>query len=224
MAARSIAIFGSGPGIGNHVAAKFAASGFNHVILLARNQSRLQEDANYIKSKVPDTKVSTVPLDLSNLSAVTKALDDIDAIAPKLEVIFYNAAVIKSNPVLEVPTEEIEKDFRVTTTSLYLVAQHYVPRLTSLRSTSASAKPAILVTNSHLPWAPIPQLLSLSIAKASQQNLVKSLAAAFQEVHFGLVHVEGTVTPEEKDRNPVNISEVTYALWEKGSGLEAHIK
>jgi hypothetical protein len=76
-----------------------------------------------------------------------------------------------------------------------------------------------LVTNSHLPWDPAPQLLSLSIVKASQRNMVQSFRRAFDDsgVQIGLISVEGVVAPENKVLNPVTIAERTVAFWEKGA-------
>jgi len=106
---------------------------------------------------------------------------------------------------------------QTTTLSLFLISQHYIPRLQSLAS-KPSLKPALLVTNSHLPWDPVPQLLSLSIAKAAQKNLVDSLYREFSSsgVHVGLLHVEGVVAPENKVLNPKTIAERTVKFWEGG--------
>lgn len=109
----ALVLFGSGPGIGNHVAAAFAAKGFNHIILVARNTSRLGDDAAFVKSKASGVKIDTLSLDLSDISAIPATLQKIEELAPEIEVVYYNAAVVKPNPVLEVPIEEMEKDFRV---------------------------------------------------------------------------------------------------------------
>jgi hypothetical protein len=86
--------------------------------------------------------------------------------------------------------------------------------------------PSFFVTNSHLPWDPAPQLLSLSVVKASQANMVESLYRAFTDsgVHIGLVHVEGAVTLENKVLNPVNIAQQTYNFYESGKGLHIHLR
>jgi hypothetical protein len=93
---------------------------------------------------------------------------------------------------------------------------------------NSSLKPALLVTNSHLPWDPAPQLLSLSIVKASQRNMVQSFKRAFDDsgVQIGLISVEGVVAPENKVLNPVTIAERTVAFWEKGAkgDLDIHIR
>ncbi|KAF2474230.1 uncharacterized protein BDR25DRAFT_340782 [Lindgomyces ingoldianus] len=67
-------IFGSGPGIGNHITAEFASHGLNHVILLSRNMDCLASDKQFISSQVPNTKVSTLRLDLSNLASILEVL------------------------------------------------------------------------------------------------------------------------------------------------------
>lgn len=115
---------------------------------------------------------------------------------------------------------------QTTTLSLYLVAQHFIPRLQRLKKSNPSSKPSLLVTNSHLPWAPVPQLLSLSLVKAAQRNLVQSLNTAFEEsgIHVGLVSVEGVVAPENEKLNPGNIAEVTYGFYEAGEGLDVRVR
>lgn len=122
-----------------------------------------------------------------------------------------------------------EADFRQTTNlALYIVAQHYIPKLQALTKPNSSLKPALLVTNSHLPWDPVPQLLSLSLVKASQRNMVRSFNRAFSDsgVHVGLISVEGEVKPENKVRNSTTIAEMTVAFWERGveGGLEVNVR
>jgi NAD(P)-dependent dehydrogenase (short-subunit alcohol dehydrogenase family) len=113
---RTIVAFGSGPGIGNHVLAEFVSHGFNHVILLARNEHRLTtEDATFVSTAGPNAKVSTLRLDLSDLSSIPATLKKIEELThgEDLEVIFFNAARIKPSGVLDVSAEEIEEDFKV---------------------------------------------------------------------------------------------------------------
>lgn len=37
-------------------------------------------------------------------------------------------------------------------------------------------------------------------------------------IHFGLIHVEGTVAPENKVLNPGTIAKRTMSFWESGKG------
>jgi hypothetical protein len=150
-----------------------------------------------------------------------------------IEVIFFNAARIKPSGVLDVSMEEIDEDFKAcfpvspqaqvidmyqtTNLALYIIAQHYIPKLQALAKSNSSLKPALIVTNSHLPWDPVPQLLSLSLVKASQRNMVQSFQRAFGDsgIHVGLISVEGSVTPENKVLNPTTIAEKAVEFWEK---------
>jgi len=114
---RTIVAFGSGPGIGNHTVSEFASHGFNHVILLARNEQRLKnEDASFVSKASSSVKVDTLRLDLSELSSIPETLKKIDQLTKdeELEVVFFNAARIKPSGVLEVAVEEIGEDFKVT--------------------------------------------------------------------------------------------------------------
>jgi len=122
----TIVIFGSGPGIGNYVAAEFAAQGYKHVILLARSASRLPEDKAFVESRVAGVRVDTLQIDLSNTASIPAVLKQIDALTDKVEVVFFNAARIKASPILEVPVEEIEEDFRVRL-SYFLFPCYFTP-------------------------------------------------------------------------------------------------
>jgi hypothetical protein len=116
----------------------------------------------------------------------------------------------------------------MTNLSLYLISQHYIPRLISLSKSSPSSKPALLVTSSHLPWEPEPTLFTLSLVKAAQRNMVHSFYKQFKNegVHCGLVSVEGWVGPDAKELNPGRIAERTVAFWESGveGGVDVRLR
>lgn len=109
--------------------------------------------------------------------------------------------------------------------ALHLIAKHYIPRLKS-SSKNASLKPALLVTNSHLPWDPVPQLLSLSLVKGAQRTQVMSLNRAFAEtgVHCGLINAQGVVDPGNKVLSPANIAKEVVEFWRRGKGVEVNLK
>lgn len=115
---RAIVAFGSGPGIGNHTVSEFVSHGFDHVILLARNEQRLHhEDAAFVSKANSNIKVDTLRLDLANQSSISPVLKKIDELTQgeDLEVVFFNAARIKPSGVLDVSVEEIDEDFKVPT-------------------------------------------------------------------------------------------------------------
>jgi len=99
--------------------------------------------------------------------------------------------------------------------ALYIIAQWAIPLLKS----GGHPSPSFFVTNSLLPEEPIPYLLSLSMSKASQQNMMVSLEAAFgKDIHFGLIKVGGIVAPENKYLNPTNIAKQAVQLFEQEKG------
>jgi NAD(P)-dependent dehydrogenase (short-subunit alcohol dehydrogenase family) len=51
----ALVIFGSGPGIGVHVASRFARGGFEKVVLVSRDAARLRNDAFIVYSTAPQT-------------------------------------------------------------------------------------------------------------------------------------------------------------------------
>ncbi|RII10045.1 hypothetical protein CUC08_Gglean006035 [Alternaria sp. MG1] len=226
---RTLILFGAGPGIGDNVALQFASKGIEHIILLARNTERLQnEDAPFVARSTFPVKVDTLRVDLADTKSIPSVLKQLDSMTSgeDIEVVFFNAARIKPSEVLGVSVEEIDEDFKTSNLALYVIAQHYIPKLQSLAKSNSTSKPALFVTNSHLPWDPIPQLISLSLTKASQKNMVESFSRAFSDsgVHIGLIHVEGSVAPENKVLNPKTIAERTIEFWEGGKGLAVHVK
>lgn len=72
------------------------------------------------------------------------------------------------------------------------------------------------MTNSHLPEDPIPAFLSLSAVKASQQNITRSLRAAFgEDIHIGVIKVSGLVREGAKNLNPRSIAEGIVEFYEQ---------
>jgi short-subunit dehydrogenase len=128
--ARTLILFGAGPGIGNHVASEFASKGIEHIVLLARNTDRLQnQDAPFVSRRNPDVKVSTLPVDLADIPSLPSVLKELDSLTQDedVEVIFFNAARIKPGKVLGVSVQEMEEDFRVCfvpTMSLTQISAH----------------------------------------------------------------------------------------------------
>jgi NAD(P)-dependent dehydrogenase (short-subunit alcohol dehydrogenase family) len=90
-----------------------------------------------------------------------------------------------------------------------------MPLLTKSDPHPEDWNPAFLVTNSLLPASPFPDWFALSMTKAAQANLVKSLEKAFssQGIHVGLVVIWGIVSTESAGLNPVNIAEQAWKLY-----------
>lgn len=112
-------VIGSGPGIGRATASFFAERGFKHIILLSRNASRLNEDADAVKKAAPDAKVNTLELDLAaDQASVKKVLGQVDSILEgdgvQLEAVLYNGARVGPSKILEWEAKSLEEDLRVS--------------------------------------------------------------------------------------------------------------
>ncbi|GME30835.1 Short-chain alcohol protein [Neofusicoccum parvum] len=220
----ALVVFGSGPGIGRHIASHFASKGFHHVVLLSRNASRLQDDAAEVTATEPRAIVHTVTADVSSATHLKEALAQVDeklrGHAIDVETVLFNAARVGESEVLKFSAEELEDDFKISVSSLYTVAQWIIPRLVRLAQDGdkASYRPSLLVTGGFLHRDPYPPLFSLSAVKAAQYNLVCTLHKVFKSsgVHCAMILVGGFVSAEAQQCNPKNIAEKAWDLYEQG--------
>lgn len=228
---RSLVVIGSGPGIGVHVASHFASEGFSKIALLARSTEQLERDSAAVRMRSDHghVDVRAYPVDVTDSAGLRAALGRVtDDLGPP-EVVFFNAARVKPSILLEVGDEEMLYDFKISAVALHQTAKWAIPHLTKLAKQDSSAKPPLLVTSSHLPQSPEPDLFVLSLTKAAQRNLAESLAKVYQPqgVHVGLVIVAGSVAPEKTGLNPGNIAKKTYELFAQERGgwtLETYLK
>jgi NAD(P)-dependent dehydrogenase (short-subunit alcohol dehydrogenase family) len=106
----ALVIFGSGPGIGMHVASRFARGGFEKVVLVSRDAARLRNDAFIVYSTAPRVQVSTVAADLASPEDLERALRKISHVLgdTPVECVHNNAAKAARTTMLE----ESEPDLR----------------------------------------------------------------------------------------------------------------
>ena len=216
--AGSIFVIGSGPMIGAHAARLFATHGFTSVALFARAPDHLARDAGLVAAAAPASAVHTYPADVTDPAGLEQALTRAVAEAGAPEVVLYNAARIRPSPFGEYPAEDLVADFKVPNLGLYATARVVLPGLRTLAQSQPEAHPALFVTSGaiiHQPFAPV---FSLSMAKAAQASLAKTLAAEYQDVHVALVTVGGPVSPEEEINSPANIATKFWELYEQRQG------
>lgn len=122
----ALVVFGSGPGIGVHVASRFARGGFEKVILLSRDGARLRNDAFIVYSNAPQVEVSTVSADLASQAEVQRALRRIADILgdTPIECIHYNAAKASRTNLLEESAIDLRANLEVRIDSRRQVVRH----------------------------------------------------------------------------------------------------
>lgn len=111
----ALVIFGSGPGIGVHVASRFARGGFEKVILLSRNARRLSDDAFLVYSNAPQVQVHTVTADLTEPGDVQRALRKIEDLVGNtpIECVHYNAAKVTETWLFEESADDLRVNLEV---------------------------------------------------------------------------------------------------------------
>ena len=148
---RTLIVFGAGPGIGDHIAAQFAlATPISHIILLARNTSRLStSDAPFVTSHNASIKVSTLAIDLSDLSSIPGVLKQLDSMTTgeDVEVILFNAARIRAASPLDFSVEEIEEDLKVCYALVSTITSEVAG--TDYRKTDNNASPLPGISTLH---------------------------------------------------------------------------
>ncbi|KAF7167618.1 hypothetical protein CNMCM6106_003097 [Aspergillus hiratsukae] len=143
-----------------------------------------------------------------DLRRVEEVLDQV-AHFGALECVYFNAARVAPSALFEFPMSGIEEDFEV----LHLSA-HGKANTDSfhLGAAGTDCRPSFLVIVAYSPLVIVaysPLLFALSMVKAAQANLVKSLGKVFtpEGVHVGLVVVGGAVSPSAPALNARNIAD-----------------
>jgi NAD(P)-dependent dehydrogenase (short-subunit alcohol dehydrogenase family) len=90
---RSALVTGVTGGLGHHTALELARAGA-HVILTARNERKLADTARAIGATLGNAGLTTVPLDLADLSNVRRAAEQVLERTEKLDILVNNAGVM----------------------------------------------------------------------------------------------------------------------------------
>jgi len=206
---RTIFVIGAGPGIGRSVTLQFSKR-YSHIALFARGAEQLSVEKKAVEDAAgAQVKVETYAVDVTDTEALFKAYDSAEAALGKPEVVFYNAARVLPSELVTHDVKEIEYDFKINVSALYVTAQRYIPHITQLAQ-DPQAQPALIITSSMLPNHPIPELFALSLVKAAQRNLARSLAMTYENILVGLINVAGVVSPDYPTLNPSNIGAKTW--------------
>jgi short-subunit dehydrogenase len=116
MSTSTLVVIGSGPGIGLLTATLFAAKKFNTVVLISRNNIRIQQDQKSLFNALPSTRsveVKTFNVDITNTKAFEKVLEDVKSIG-NISCVLFNAARVAPSELLGFPEEELLRDFQVS--------------------------------------------------------------------------------------------------------------
>ncbi|KAK7917129.1 NADP(+)-dependent dehydrogenase [Apiospora marii] len=231
---RLLVLIGSGPGIGVATASLFASKGFS-VALLSRNAERLQEDAAKVRSSAAaagedKVKVETFPVDAANHVALRAALEAVHASLGPPEVVVYNAARVGFSQFGEFTPDELLDDFKVNGVGIYTASVWAMPYLVELASSqkgeeSSNRHPSFLLSGSGINYSPLPPIFSLSMQKAAQSSLLKTLEQVFgpQGVHVARLDINGFVREDDEVMAPARCAEQHWRLSQQDRHEWEHV-
>jgi len=163
----TILITGGSAGIGLAMAKQFSAAG-NHVIILGRNEERLQKAAAQLSN------VTAIPCDVTKLPEVKKLVNRLKTEFPRLNVLINNAGsayvynLLHGDNTFEKASEEIMTNF-LSVTGL---TEQLLPLL------KQQPEAAIVNVSSIVAFAPSVAIATYSASKAALHSYTQSLRYA----------------------------------------------
>ncbi len=175
-------ITGVGEGTGAALVRRFARGGYK-VAMLARNKERLK----LLEQEIPDSKaylcdVGDLDMLLNTIEAVRKEMGDPN-------VLIHNAVSATFQSFLEADPKDLEKNFRVNTTSLLYLARELAPAMIE------AGQGAIMVTGNTAALRGIPNTAVFAPTKAAQRILSESLARDLgpKGVHVAYITIDAVI-------------------------------
>jgi NADP-dependent 3-hydroxy acid dehydrogenase YdfG len=201
-------VVGVGPGIGNAVARRFGAAG-HPVAVLARKKDALDAFARTLAGE--GIRAGAYVADAENPASLKDALAAVDHDHGVVDVLVYNAAVLRPGGPLDVGIEQLVREFRVNVGGALVAAQHVAGAMKARRSGT------ILFTGGGLALDPWPQMASLAVGKAGIRSLAWSLHKDLKPhgVRVATVTVAGVVQAGAGPLDPAAIAEVFFALHQQ---------
>lgn len=189
---------GAGPGIGLATAMKFGSEGFR-IVLGARNRERLAELAAKISNET-GKPVETAVIDVSNYDQLV----DLKNRVGEVDVLHFNATIIHSKTLLEEDYADIGEDIAVGISGAIYAIKTFAPVMFAKKSG------AILLTGGVLALKPLPEYITLGIAKAGIRNMTEALFDDFRQnnVHIANITVAASVAPYS-----IEASDIAELFW-----------
>jgi NAD(P)-dependent dehydrogenase (short-subunit alcohol dehydrogenase family) len=198
-------VVGAGPGIGQAVARRFGRAGYT-LALLARRRDAL--DGYVAALAEAGITARGFVADVEQAPSLKDALAAVEHELGAIDVLVYNAAVVRPGTPFEVGVEQLVREFRVNVGGALVATQHVAEAMKARRSGT------LLFTGGGLALEPWPQMTSLSIGKAGIRSLAHSLHKELKGdgVRVATVTVAGIAKPGAGALDPDAIAEVFFDL------------
>ena len=180
---KSVALItGVGDGTGAALARRFAQGGYR-VAMLARNRERLKA----LENEIADAKGYVC--DIGDLDALMATVETVRSEMGVPSALVHNAVSATFKTFLEADPEDLERNFRVNTTSLLYLARVLAPAMVE------AGHGAIVVTGNTAALRGIPSTAVFAPTKAAQRILAQSLARDLgpKGVHVAYITIDAVI-------------------------------
>lgn len=175
-------ITGVGDSSGAAIARRFAHGGYR-VAMIARNEKRLRA----LEAEIDDAKAYVC--DVGDLTALQSAVEAVRRDMGSPEILVHNAVAHTFDTFLDSDPGDLERNFRVNTTSLLYLARALTPDMI------AEGHGAIMVTGNTASLRGVPNYALFAPTKAAQRILAESLARDLgpKGIHVGYVTIDAAI-------------------------------
>ena len=175
---KAVLITGASSGLGRHFAKVVAENGASKIAIAARRIEKLEElKQELLKMKPTGALISCIPMDVSNISSISKGFDSIEKEWNEpAEVIINNAGISITGSFLKVLENDYDELMTVNLKGAFFVCQEAAKRLVPLK------KGSIVNISSILGLRVGTDLSTYAISKAGVIQMTK--AAALELVKF----------------------------------------
>lgn len=176
----TVIITGAGSGIGREVAVGFATAGAKHLVLVGRNELKLNKTSSAITAVNKEAKVSIFTADVADEAAVKRIADETE----QWNVLIHAAGYMNSPaPVAKADIADYWKSYEVNVKSTIIAVKYLLPK--------ASRNAAVLTYIGGSLVFPTQMLVGLSgylVAKMALVKTMEYLAHENPDVFFSAVH------------------------------------
>jgi short-subunit dehydrogenase len=189
-APRVVLVTGGSSGIGLATALELAGAG-DHLVLLARGPGPLERAAEQCRA-AGAASVTTVPADVRDAEAVTRAVEAVHAAHGRLDVVVHSAGVAAYGRFEEVPAEIFDGVITTLVMGSANVARAVLPRM------RGDDHGTLVLLGSVIGTIAVPEMSAYVVAKWGVRSLARELQLENRDrpgVHVTLVTPAGVDTP-----------------------------
>ena len=205
MGKKTIVVVGAGTGLGNHIAATFGRNNFR-VVLMARREDKLKEYVSEMREGGIDADYHVV--DCAENASIRVAFEDVRKKYGVVDVLSYNAAVLKDGLPSELTPEELAARYQIDVAGALCAAQQVIPEQ------KKRGEGSLLFTGGGLALSPMAQFTSVSVHKAALRTLAATLREELKDagIYVGIVNIKGNIGSSDY-YSPAKIADVFFRMY-----------